>query len=170
MVTSHCRATYDCQAHQCACHVIAAGSQWVLCSCGDMLQDFGDDPEQRSSDTWHPRCFIGTPLYGAVCVLEGHPHSISSDLESLYYSLRHICCDELPDERTFECPISSREWALTRRGAFTQPQVLPSGPYTEFMLQLHQLFWRKSGYWYDEKKVVTVKDFQDVCKGVAVGV
>lgn len=43
-----------------------------------------------------------TPLFGAISVLEGFQHSISSYLESLFYSLYHLALgSDLPDANVF---------------------------------------------------------------------
>ncbi len=58
----------------------------------------------------------GTPLFAAVSVLQNGPHSISSMLEGLYYSMLHVCRGgSLPDEAKHGRPGS---WACYRRGMF----------------------------------------------------
>eukprot|EP00878_Enallax_costatus_P019327 GHUV01020389.1.p1 GENE.GHUV01020389.1~~GHUV01020389.1.p1 ORF type:complete len:390 (+),score=115.77 GHUV01020389.1:1047-2216(+) len=140
----------------------------VASAIAELFEDFGDSPGQRQSATGHPRKFTGTPLYAALCVLDYKPHSVSSDLEALYYSLRHISYGTLPDEGIFQHSSSVTDWALARRGAYTQKQDFGSNEFAEMISSLHKLFWLQpqSGgveYWYEKGVPVEVSDFKQVC-------
>ena len=108
----------------------------------------------------------GTPLFAAVSVLQNGPHSISSMLEGLYYSMLHVCRGgSLPDEAKHGRPGS---WACYRRGMFMDNVPMSAfdvaDQFVPFILELHGLFWQR----LDEDcckyvKTISVEAFQAVC-------
>lgn len=136
------------------------------------MKEFEDEPRRCQSYPSRPEKLIGTPLYCAVSVLKGEPHSRSTDLESLYYSLRHIAYGKLPDESGFKRAVIAQDWADTRHARCSALQTFADDEYAPFMQALHDLFWpavvregkRFTSYIHDSPTaVVPTATFQAVC-------
>ncbi|DBA76250.1 TPA: hypothetical protein ACH3X1_009970 [Trebouxia sp. C0004] len=113
-----------------------------------------------------------TPLLGAISVLKGFQHSISSHLESLFYSLYYLALgSNLPDAKVFETFAHCNLWWMTRLGAMVSQSPCPvdhieDSELRSFMLRLHHVLFK----WIEElgcckyREDVTVEDVQEVCR------
>ena len=117
-----------------------------------------------------------TPLFGAISVLKGSQHSISSQLESLFYSLYYVALgSNLPDAKVFEMFPQCNLWWVSRAGAMVSEAPchvdhIEDSELRSFMLRLHHVFFKRNeesgSCTYREN--VSVKDVQEVCRGVDV--
>lgn len=113
-----------------------------------------------------------TPLFGAISVLKGSRHTISSHLESLFYSLYYVAVgSNMPDAKVFETFAQCHLWWVSRQG--TMVSELPchvdrihDSEVKSFMLRLHQVFftWDEEQECCKYRKDVTVEDVQEVCR------
>lgn len=119
-----------------------------------------------------PTGFTGTPVFAAVSVLEGGPHTCSSMYEGLFYSLLYICRGgRLPDE--WACKFGGhKKMAKVRRGyMMCEPPIatwdVPEGV-APLICGLSALFWPQTqdgGFKY--RVDVTKKEVQNVCNQFA---
>ena len=117
-----------------------------------------------------------TPLFAAISVLQGFQHSISSHLESLFYSLYYVALGcKLPDCKVFETLVQCPLWWMTRVGAMLSQE--PHGldriediELKEFMLRFHSVVfgWNEELRCCKYRGDVTVKDVQEICRDSAV--
>ena len=113
-----------------------------------------------------------TPLFAAVSVLQGCQHSISSHLESLFYSLYYLALGcKLPDCKVFETLAQCHLWWMTRLGAMmSRPphdlDRIQDSELKEFMLRFHSVIfgWNEKSGCCKYRVNVTVKDVQEICK------
>ncbi|DBB07020.1 TPA: hypothetical protein ACH3X1_011611 [Trebouxia sp. C0004] len=114
-----------------------------------------------------------TPLFAAILVLQGSKHSISSHLESLFYSLYYLALGcKLPDCKVFEKFAQCHLRWLTRFGAtMSRPphdlDRIQESELKEFMLRLHSVVfgWNEMSGCCKYRVDVTVKDVQEICAG-----
>ena len=114
-----------------------------------------------------------TPLFGAISVLKGLQHSISSHLESLFYSLYYVALgSKMPDAKVFETFEKCDLWWTIRSGAMmaqapSHLDRIQDPELQSFMLRLHHVFFK----WVDDlecckyRENVTVSEVQQVCRG-----
>lgn len=117
-----------------------------------------------------------TPLFAAISVLQGFQHSISSHLESLFYSLYYVALNsKLPAGEVFTAFSKCDLWWQARLGAMSSstPSELDRIQDQElkaFMSCLHNVFFE----WDQDKGSCTYRvdvspeDVQAVCKGDGV--
>ena len=112
-----------------------------------------------------------TPLFGAISVLKGLQHSISSHLESLFYSLYYVALgSKMPDAKVFEQFEKCDLWWMIRSGAMmaqapSHLDRIRDPELRSFMLRLHHLFFE----WVETlgckyRQNVTVAEVQQVCR------
>lgn len=140
--------------------------------CLQRVHKFPED----NTDGGAPRNLTGTPCFISLSLLEGtqSSHTISTHLESLYLSIRHLVVP-LPDLYVFECYSSVSRWATSRRGCMMKPQKQLAQlsdsdcpiqqQVGQFLESLHGLFWpgnEELGYRYCSQ--VTAAAFVRVCE------
>ena len=135
---------------------------------------------QVSSGTESPVEDLGkltmTPLFGAISVLKGFQHSISSHLESLFYSLYYIALgSKMPDAKVFETFQKCDLWWMIRFGAMmaqapSHLDCIQDSELRSFMLRLHHVFfdWVEDLGCCKYRENVTVSEVQEVCSGGVV--
>jgi hypothetical protein len=117
-----------------------------------------------------PHMVTGTPLFVAYSLLASgsNEHTVSSHLESLFYSLLYCATGKLLDEDIFKdySRHRMRLWAAARRGVMEGPNPLRCVPerLEPFFHQLHQLFWpRQNDHQSYYRADVSVEQFVRVC-------
>lgn len=116
---------------------------------------------EETSPSGKPWSLTGTPLFCAISVLDGQPHTISSALESLFYSMLYwVSNGRFPD--ALGEPHSTLARAELRLGQMSSARLrwLTTIPLVaqEFVKALHALFFARQ---YNEE--VTVKQFKSTC-------
>ncbi len=127
-----------------------------------------EDWSELPSPTGNPAAITGTPLFAAVSVLEGGPHTQSSMYEGLFYSLLYICRGgRLPDSWAFKF-TGLAEAAKLRRGCMMCEPPINTWDVPEevapFIRALHALFWAEiQDGAFKYRTNVTAKELLDVC-------
>lgn len=113
-----------------------------------------------------------TPLFKAISVLKGLQHSISSHLESLFYSLYYVALgSKMPDAKVFETFEKCALWWMIRSGAMmaqapSHLDRIQDPELRSFMLRLHHVFFE----WVEDlgcckyRENVTAPEVQQVCR------
>lgn len=112
---------------------------------------------------------VGTPMFAAVSVLEGGPHTESSMYESLFYSILSICRGgRMPDAWAFKFN-GPTDAAKARRGVMmNQPPINMWGVpenIAALLRALHALIWTRpypGAFMY--RTDVTVEEVKNVCE------
>lgn len=102
------------------------------------------DPQ---SPTGNPKVITGTPLFAAIDVLKGGPHTLSSDFQSLFFSVAYICSKgKVPSLKGITNGASLKVLAEARLGSMMlrTPDWLSviKGTYREFVAELHHVFFQ----------------------------
>jgi hypothetical protein len=141
------------------------------CQCC-LLQMDVDDWDASYVLEGYMTAVMGTARFAAISVLQGGPHSLSSMLEGLFYSILYICsAGRLPEQWPLKQSRCSRLWADVRLGSMWQKkdarsQFLSWEAVTEhvgLLSALCQLFFGPGrGCCY--RKDVTAEQFCAVCE------
>lgn len=97
-------------------------------------------------------------------------HDVSTQLESLYLSMRSIAVGSLPYDWVFNQFSRTWQWAEAMRGSMTRQQGFPhvSAEVAAFLHDLHQLFWPQADVegqlFYGYRSDVSTEEFLDVCR------
>lgn len=113
-----------------------------------------------------------TPLFGAISLLKGFQHSISSHLESLFYSLYYIALgSKMPDAKVFETFQKCDLWWMIRFGGMmaqapSHLDCIQDSELRSFMLRLHHVFfdWIEDLGCCKYRENVTVTEVKEVCR------
>ena len=117
---------------------------------------------EETSPSGKPQCLTGTPLFCAISVLDGQPHTISSALESLFYSMLYwVSNGKFPD--ALGQPHSTSSRAEFRLGQMLSARLrwltrIPPAA-QEFVKALHTVFFARLQY----NEEVTVEQFKSTC-------
>ena len=128
-----------------------------------------DDWDAPPTPSGHVTAITGTALFAAISVMEGGPHSLSSMLEGLFYSILFICsAGRVPGERAFKISRDPEEWAIARRSSMTRPvqavmmhQV--SAEHAGLVAALHMLFFPAHERAFEYRDDVSVAEFCTAC-------
>lgn len=115
----------------------------------------------ETSPSGRPHRLTGTPLFCAISVLEGQSHTISSALESLFYSMLYwVSNSRFPDALGEPHNTSARAEVRLGQMLSVRPrwhkEIQPVA--LEFVKALHSLFFASQ---YNEN--VTVDQFKSAC-------
>ncbi|DBA96037.1 TPA: hypothetical protein ACH3X1_001538 [Trebouxia sp. C0004] len=137
------------------CTGLQEGSSFVYrvdCGEGQAVSKLNRNEREVSSGSERPVEDLGkitmTPLFGAISVLKGFQHSISSHLESLLYELYYLALgSNLADAKVFETFAQCNLWWMTRLGAMVSQSPchadhIEDSKLRSFMLRLHHVFFQ----------------------------
>ena len=125
---------------------------------------------RQPSDDGKAHLLTGTLTCMALSVLEGRPHTVSSELEAVGYSLMTIAAGgQLADAFGFTCQSTS-QMCIARRGMMMgrRDDVLHGVPERlhGFVRSIRDLFFPREGAQGERvyKENVTVAQFEAVCR------
>jgi hypothetical protein len=139
-----------------------------------LLQEIpeGQDALRPPSLTGSPEAITGTMLYAPYSVLNGGPHTVSSQLEGLFISLLGVSCNGRIRGRDLANVGDRNSWIAHRLAQFSSVRGIflhnaQIAPHLEpLVTRLHALFWKleEGGSQRLFQSNVNAADFIKVCE------